>query len=285
MADGSRFVGVAALRTAVLLGLIAPAAWIALDYALGAMGPRPVERALQEAGSWAVRFVILSLAVMPLRQVMRWPRLAAVRRRIGVAAFCYAALHFTIYIADQKFDLVKAAGEIALRLYLTIGFTALCGLIALAATSTDAMARRLGGRRWRQLHWLAYPIAVLAVVHFFLQTRLEATEPTIMAGLLAWLLLYRAVERWRGEVTLPTLTALGLGVGAMAIAAETAVLWFKFGVVPGRVLTAMLTFETGIRPGMAVLGVGILVVVLSIARNISSRAGTRPATAEPATSA
>lgn len=267
MSFAKRLDTASALRSAVLAAAIVPAAWMALDFATGQLGARPVDRAIREIGDWAIRLLLLSLAVTPLRQVFHWPRLAAVRRRIGVAAFCYVALHFTLYVADQKFDLAKVAGEIALRLYLTIGFTALLTLTALAVTSTDAMARRMGGRAWRRLHWLAYPAAVLGVVHFFLQAKLDNSEPMLMAGILGWLLLYRLIRRRSGEVTLPAVTVLGLAVGAAVIAAELAMFWFKFAAPPLRVLQAMLTFEAGWRPGIAVLAAGLAVALAAWIRS------------------
>ncbi len=255
------------LRPAVLAVLIVPAAWMALDFATGQLSARPVDRAIHDIGSWTLRFLLLSLAVTPLRQVFHWPRLATVRRRIGVAAFCYAALHFTLYTADQKFDPAKIFSEIVLRFYLTIGFVAFSALLALAVTSTDGMARRMGGRAWRRLHWLAYPAAVLGIVHFFLQAKVDNSEPMLWAGILGWLLLYRLVLRWRGEVTLPAVTALGIAVGAAVIAAEMAVFWFKFGVPPLRALQAMIMVEAGLRPGVTVLAVGLAVVLAAWTRS------------------
>src|SRR4029078_3805314 len=93
-----------------------------------------------------------SLAITPLRRIARFNLLVDVRRMIGVGAFIYAATHLSLYVADHMFHLVEVVSEIALRLYLTIGFPALLGLTALAITSTDGMVRRIGGRRWQHLH-------------------------------------------------------------------------------------------------------------------------------------
>src|SRR5262249_56590025 len=122
----------------------------------------------------------LSLAVPPARNLLPWPRLLLVRRMVGVAAFVYVAAHLALYVVDQAFDLEKVVVEIALRFYLTIGFSALAILSAMAATSTDAMMRRLGGGRWRRLHQLAYGGGGFAVLPFFLppQTRVERATGT-----------------------------------------------------------------------------------------------------------
>src|SRR5262245_49437735 len=123
---------------------------------------RPINNLIHRAGFWAIIFVLVALAITPLRRVARFNQLLDVRRMIGVGAFVYAAGHLLLFIIDLKFDLSKVATEIAFRVYLIIGFTALLGLTALAATSTDGMVRRLGVKRWQRLHQLIYIIATLA---------------------------------------------------------------------------------------------------------------------------
>ena len=144
---------VSAMRIATLLVLLVPillaAAAVFSDEGFGA---RPLNNLIHRAGYWTLMFVLLALAITPLTRIARFGALMDVRRMIGVGAFCYGVTHISLYIADQMFDLIKVASEIVLRLYLTIGFTALVGLTVLAATSTDGMVRRLGGRRWLRLH-------------------------------------------------------------------------------------------------------------------------------------
>jgi len=118
---------------------------------------------IHRAGFWTLMFLLISLAITPLRRIARFGQLVDVRRMIGVGAFCYGVAHISLYILDQMFDLATVASEIAQRVYLTIGFTAWLGLAVLAVTSTDGMVRELGGLRWRRLHQLAYVIAVLAL--------------------------------------------------------------------------------------------------------------------------
>src|SRR5260370_6753238 len=129
-------------------------------------------------------FLLLALSVTPLRRIARFAQLVDVRRMIGVGAFCYGVAHITLYAADQMFDLAHVASEIALRVYLTIGFTALLGLGTLAAVSTDGMVRALGGLRWRRLNQLVYVIAILALVQFFPETKLDVRVANLVAGLL-----------------------------------------------------------------------------------------------------
>jgi sulfoxide reductase heme-binding subunit YedZ len=188
--------------------------WVLVSYFAGWLAPRPLNEATHQIGLWATRILFVALAVTPLRQVLQWPRLALLRRMIGVATVAYAALHLALYMADQGLQLGKIVREIVLRFYLTIGFLALAALALLAATSTDGMIRRLGGRRWRRLHLLVYPIAALAVVHHFLQSKANVTAPLIMAGLYLWLMGHRLLARADADRRVP-LWALGT-LGAVA---------------------------------------------------------------------
>ena len=205
---------------------------------------------------------------------------------IGVGAFVYAAVHIVLYVADQMFDLWKVASEIVLRLYLTIGFVALLGLAVLAVTSTDGMVRRLGGMRWQRLHNIVYGIGLLALVHYFQQTKADVTVPTFVAGLLAWMLGYRLLirfKRFRGEPPAWMLLALSVVIAALTFAAEAVGIGIAFNVSPLRVLQSAFDFDdfTMIRPGWLVLGAGLLVVAIDLVR---ARFGPkrRPARATPA---
>ena len=139
------------LKAMVFAGLFVPAIMIAARWATGQLGPRPVTEAIHQTGDWAIRLLFISLAVTPLRRIADWPKLIVVRRMIGLAALSYALAHFCLYVIDQNFNLARVASEIALRIYLTIGFAALIGLSILGATSTDAAIRKLG-RNWNRLH-------------------------------------------------------------------------------------------------------------------------------------
>ena len=124
------------LKLAVFVALFGPAAWVVFAYGAGLLGARPLNEAIHEAGLWTIRLIFLALAVSPLRQIWQWPRLILVRRMVGVAAFAYALFHLSLYVTSESFDVGKVASEIVSRVYLTIGFAALLGLSALAATST-----------------------------------------------------------------------------------------------------------------------------------------------------
>jgi sulfoxide reductase heme-binding subunit YedZ len=262
---------VSALRILTLLLLLTPIL-LAVEAALDEprFGARPLNDLIHRAGYWALMFVLISLAVTPLTRIARFGALMDVRRMIGVGAFCYAATHISLYIADQMFDLTKVAGEIVLRLYLTIGFTALLGLAALAATSTDGMVRRLGGRRWLRLHQIVYAIALLALIHFFQQTKADVWVPTFFAGLFTWLMGYRLlVWRWRPNGQIPTwsLLALSVTVAALTFAGEAIGIGIAYHVSPLMVLETALDFDFDmISPGWLVLGAGLCVVAVDVVR-------------------
>jgi methionine sulfoxide reductase heme-binding subunit len=260
---------VSPLKLTVFIVLFVPAGWVLFAYGFGLLGARPLNEAIREIGLWTIRLIFLALAVTPLRQILQWPRLILVRRMIGVAAFAYVLIHFSLYAADQMFDLEKVAGEIVRRIYLTIGFAALLGLAALAATSTDGMVRRLGGRRWQRLHRLVYAIGVLAVIHYCFQSKLDRWEPTIMAGLLFWLLGYR-VLLWRcgvrGHLALPWVGGLSLAAGLVTALGEAVYFRFAFHAPLLPVLETDLSLVTGIRPAVIVLAISLAVAAAGMVR-------------------
>jgi sulfoxide reductase heme-binding subunit YedZ len=264
------------LKLAILVALFGPALWVVLSFFMGWLQPRPFTAAIREIGVWTIRLIFIALAITPLRSILEWPRLLLVRRMIGVAAFAYAVTHLTLYTADQMFDLAKVASEIVHRIYLTIGFTALIGLSALAATSTDGMIRRLG-RRWQTLHRLVYLIALLAVVHYWMQSKLEIWEPTIMAGIYCWLTGYRLLARWlprafvvRGRLPLFWLGALGVAAAVLTGLGETAYFWVAYGADPLRVIAANWSLMTGVRPAAIVLGLGLAVTAAGAVRGLAT---------------
>jgi methionine sulfoxide reductase heme-binding subunit len=276
----------------VTLGLLAMPILLAVAAAFTEerFGARPVNDLIHRAGYWALVFLMITLAVTPLTRIARFGQLMDVRRMIGVGAFAYAAAHILLYIFDQMFDLAKVASEIVLRLYLTIGFTALVGLSMLAATSTDGMVRKLGPRRWQRLHQVVYGIALLALIHFFQQTKADIWLPTFVAGLFTWMMGYRIVM-WRRksatELTPWALLGLTVAVSALVFVVEAIGLGIAFQVSPLMVLGMAFDFDLDtIRPGWLVLGAGLCVVALGVVRSWwrkpRTRAGRAAAPAKPA---
>jgi methionine sulfoxide reductase heme-binding subunit len=254
------------LKLIVFLGVLAPGLWIAAQAATGTLGSKPITSAIHQSGDWAVRLLLLSLLVTPLRYLADWPKLILVRRMIGVTVLAYASFHLVFYVVEQAWDLQKVASEILLRFYLTIGFVGLLGLIALGVTSTDAMIRRLGGTRWNRLHSLVYPIAFLAIWHFFLQTKLDVSEPVLMLGFFLWLMGFRLMRRLGLAVRPLQLTVLAL-ISAVATALLEA-LWYATmtGVMASRILYANLDIAFGIRPALWVGIAGLALAVVNLVR-------------------
>jgi sulfoxide reductase heme-binding subunit YedZ len=171
---------------------LGPLAWLVWQAFFGYLGVNPIETVNRFLGDWALRFLLLSLAVTPARKVSGWSVLARFRRMIGLFAFFYACLHLSSYIGlDLFFDWHALGKDIAKRKFITVGMTGFVLLLPLAATSTDAMVRRLGGRRWRLLHKTVYVIGMLAVVHYWMMVKADIRQPLLYAALLAALLGYR----------------------------------------------------------------------------------------------
>jgi sulfoxide reductase heme-binding subunit YedZ len=256
------------LRMAALALLLFPLAKALLDAGAIAHGARPINELIHRAGFWALVFLGVTLAVTPFRRIARYGNLVDVRRILGVGTFCYIAAHLTLFFADQMFDLGKVVHEITHRVYLIIGATAWLGLAALAATSTDGMVKRLGGLRWRRLHQIVYGIALLALIHYFQQTKADVTVPTFAASLFLWLIAYRVVAWWqeKGELSTLTLLVLSAAVSVLTFVGEAIGIGIAFHVSPLRVLDAAFDFDAGIRPGWEVLGAGLAVVAIDFVR-------------------
>lgn len=176
----------------------------------GDLGANPVEAIQDHFGIWGLRFIMITLAVTPLRRISGWNWLARFRRMLGLFAFFYVLMHFlTWLVLDQGLLLSAIVEDITLRPFITIGFTAFLVLIAMAATSTNGVRRRMG-KRWQHLHNGIYLVGILAVWHFWWQVKLDTREPAIYAAILAALLgyrLYRYIARRRGEAARPAASA------------------------------------------------------------------------------
>ena len=270
-------------RIIVLLLLVMPIGLaIAAAFTEDRFGARPLNNLIHRAGYWALLFVLITLAITPLRRVARYGQLVDVRRMLGVGAFCYAAVHILLYVTDQMFDLVKVATEIVLRLYLTIGFISLVGLTVLAITSTDGMVRRLGGLRWNRLHQIVYVIALLALIHFFQQTKADIWVPTFVASLFTWLMGYRFIIWWQKTNEEPSplmLLGLAVAVAALTFVAEAIGIGIAFSVSPLMILQMAFDVDLenlDIRPGWLVLAAGLCVVILDIVRARLRKPRQRP---------
>jgi sulfoxide reductase heme-binding subunit YedZ len=274
------------IKIAAFVGTLLPAFWLAYRSWDDDLGARPVTEMIHFTGDWTVRILWITLAVTPAARIFKQAKLLLIRRTLGVAAFAYIFVHFSLYIVDQKYVLATVASEIALRFYLTIGFIALVGLAALAATSTDGMIRRMGAR-WNTLHTAIYFIAILAAIHFLLQTKNDVSQPILMAGFLMWLLGYRIMQkRWR-EVSALRLTALAVIAAMLTAPLETFWYHFRSNVPLDRIFFANFDFSYVIRPMWWVLAAGLTVVAAAyLWRFVPQRKpAARKATVKPSSGA
>jgi methionine sulfoxide reductase heme-binding subunit len=185
------------LKPLVFLAALAPFAvlvWRGVTHQLGA---NPIEAITLFTGRWTLRFLLVALAVTPLRRLTGWHEVIRYRRMLGLFAFFYATLHFSTYIVlDQFFEWAFILKDIAKRPYITVGFAAFVLLVPLALTSTKGWIRRLG-RRWQVLHRLVYVSGVLAIVHFLWKVKADTRDPFLYGAILALLLALRVWFRYR----------------------------------------------------------------------------------------
>lgn len=243
------------LRASVFALLWVPGLVYAGRYALLDLGPRPVHEALLAAGAWTIWWLLISLAVTPVKAVLGLPGIVVVRRMIGLAALAYGLLHLTLYAADENWRLLHVAAEIASRFYLVVGAVTLAGLAALGWTSRDAWVKRLGPG-WKQLHRLAYPLTALGMFHYYLQSKADVSAAVLASGLFAWLMLWRLLPAGHDR------DAAGLAPLAVAAGLATAALEFAWyglatAVNPWRVFHGELDASFGLRPAAEVLALGV----------------------------
>lgn len=265
------------LKLVVFVALFLPGLGVALGLAQGWLGPKPVTEAIHMIGTWSVRILLLSLAVTPLRRITQWNKLLLVRRMLGIGALAYVLIHFLLYVVSLHFDLGHVASEIVRRIYLTIGFVALVGFAVLGATSTDAAIKRIGAARWNRLHQIVYVLIALGLLHFFMQAKLDVTQPTLMAGIFILLMGHRLLVRVKLGDSIVAL--IGLAIAAALLTAFMEAGWYAVasGVPARRVLQADLSFDPSIRPAWWVLVIGAGLIAVRIARPLWSRKPPRVA--------
>lgn len=187
-----------------------PLGWLGWAAAIGGLGVNPIEAINRFLGDWALRFLLISLAVSPLREITGYAVLIRFRRMLGLFAFTYVALHLSSWIGlDQFFSWPHIWKDIVKRPFITIGMAAFVLLVPLAATSTARMIKRLGARRWKRLHMLVYPAAALGCLHYFMMVKADIREPLIYAAILAVLLGWRAATRWPPALSRPSASSPG----------------------------------------------------------------------------
>jgi sulfoxide reductase heme-binding subunit YedZ len=186
-------------KPAVFVMLLMPALVLVWDLAAGNLSVNPIEDVTHRTGRWGLTLLLVTLAVTPVRRITGWSVLIRFRRMVGLFAFFYLLLHFSTYVVlDQFFSLRGIADDVANRPYITVGFASLVLLVPLALTSTKGMVKRLGGKRWANLHRLIYVAAAGGIVHFVWLVKADYRDPTIYGIVLVLLLASRLrFPRWR----------------------------------------------------------------------------------------
>jgi len=181
------------IKAVLFLVCLIPLAQLTQRWFADALGANPIEAITHATGDWTLRFLLITLAVTPLRKLTGVHWLLRLRRMLGLFAFFYACLHFTTYLwLDQFFDLQAIAKDVLKRPFITVGFTAFVLLVPLAITSNNFSIRRLGGRKWQSLHRSVYAIAIFGVLHYWWLVKKDISEPLLYASILAVLLGLRA---------------------------------------------------------------------------------------------
>jgi glycine betaine catabolism B len=199
MSTSERLVDTPFVKRFALVNGLVPAALLAWDAYRGQLGVNGINFVIRTTGLLGLVLITLSLAITPLRALTGWNRLIAMRRGLGVLGFSYLATHFAVFfVFDRQASVASTVHEVLTRKYLWFGTAALGMMIPLAVTSTDVMVRRLGAARWKGLHRLAYPIAIGAVVHYYLLVKSDVRQPLAFAGVIGGLLAYRVVAHYFG---------------------------------------------------------------------------------------
>jgi len=195
-----------ALKPLVFIACLIPFGLLLLGTLEGDLGANPLERVTDVTGQWGLRFLLLTLAVTPLRRLTGWRWPLRFRRMLGLFVFFYITLHFLTWVwLDQELSWANILADIVKRPYVTVGFTAWLLLLPLAATSTRGMMRRLG-RNWQRLHRVVYAIGGLGVLHYIWLVKADLLQPLIYTGLLVLLL----AVRWRPQLIKRRLSVGGL---------------------------------------------------------------------------
>ncbi|HQT66428.1 MAG TPA: ferric reductase-like transmembrane domain-containing protein [Acetobacteraceae bacterium] len=252
-----------AFKLTALVLCCLPALWIAGRWTQDSLGARPVTEAMLETGLWAVRFLLLSLAVTPARALFDWPRIVQLRRMLGLAAAAYTIAHIVLYAAQQRFALGFVLSQMLTVFYLILGTIATVGFLALAFTSTDAAIARMG-RSWKSLHRAVYVIAVLSLWHSFLTQKIDVSLAVVPFGLFLFLMSWRAAP-WKPRRTIGGLFVLVLLSTVITALGEAAWYGLASGIDPMRVL--MANFSTARLSPAAYVGLdGVLVLALVTGR-------------------
>ena len=176
--------------------ILFPSLLWAYQFVTGNLGVNPIEKLMDELGLMALRLIIVTLMITSLSNIKILKSIVVFRRMVGLFAFYYVCLHFSTYIVlDHFLDIQFIIQDIMKRPFITFGFISFIFLIPLASTSTNNIIKKLGFKLWKKIHYLIYPAAILASMHFYVLVRADKTEPIIYMGIIILLLLHRIFKR------------------------------------------------------------------------------------------
>ncbi len=201
-------ISVKQLKLIVSIASLVPLCLLVFGLLTHKLGVNPIETLTRETGLWALKFLVLTLAITPLRWLTGWNILASIRRMLGLYVFFYALIHMLLYLwLDQFFDINEIIKDIIKRPFITIGFFTFSALIPLVITSNNRMVKKLGGKRWKRLHQLTYIIAAASCVHFYMLVKADKVEPLVY-GLIVMVLLGIRLYKYFVKSSSEKLTAL-----------------------------------------------------------------------------
>jgi methionine sulfoxide reductase heme-binding subunit len=232
-------------KVAVFLLCLVPIAWLALAALRDKLSANPIKDITEHTGTWALRFMLLTLCVTPFRKLTGWNEVIRYRRMLGLYAFFYGFLHFLTYAwLDQFFSIPDIVQDVYKRPFITAGFSAFVVMIPLAITSTKKWIARLGGRRWQLLHRLTYIGAIAGVVHYLWLVKADTQRPLVYGVLLSILLGFRVLQSLRMN------HPLGMRPGSTVPVRHLTLLFLAVLLLASPVLLAQnAAFDVGIKIG------------------------------------
>lgn len=182
-------------KLAVFIVCFIPAAWLLFAALTGRLSADPIKDITEDTGSWALRLLLVTLCITPLRKLTGWNNVIRYRRMLGLFAFFYGLLHFLTYVwLDQFFSVSNMLRDVSKRPFITAGFTGFIVMVPLAITSTKNWIVRLGGKRWQLLHRLTYISGIAGVLHYLWLVKSDIERPLIYGVLLSFLLGFRVLQ-------------------------------------------------------------------------------------------
>jgi len=264
--------GLSWLKAGTFALMFAPAIWLIYQLDTEQFGPVPLGGMTYWSGLWATALLLLALAITPAVTVLRWRRPIIVRRMIGVTALAYTIAHIVIYFALRLWNFTNIAHEMITRVSLILATVATVGLIALGATSLDAVVERMGASGWQRLHDIVYVTTALALIHYLLSPGIFPDQ-YLTCGLFFWLMAWRLLARRRLGTAVWALAALAVVSSLLTALLEALWIWAYHGYEPLGTLANNLSLELGVPAAWKVLLLGLMVCLAAALRQAYDRRG------------